>query len=99
MENGQNAAEFVKGILPSKMVAEVEKEAAAESKKTELETAPPVLANATSVTEPADTRKFKEYTREELLALSNEAFSALVPARPQDMTKEQLMVAMQRRTS
>lgn len=42
-------------------------------------------------------RKFTDYSREELLVLSDEDFSKLVPSKPTDMTRDQLQIAMERK--
>lgn len=97
LKDGNDAATFVKGILPARLVAEVEKEAAkqdTDATVTQLpsnivETIPPVPATIE--------RKFQDYTQDELLAMGQAEFQSLVPEKTKDMTKGQLLIAMQRK--
>lgn len=89
LSDSQDAAQFIQGILPSKLVAEAAKEAQKNpGTVTELPTAAPTLEGE---------KKFEDYSREELLEMPIEQFKALVPSKDVDMTKEQLLVAMQRK--
>lgn len=90
----EDAAAFIEGTLPAKMVAEAKAQAgqqnAAPTETVELPTAPAQL-------EPAAEKKFEDYSRDELLAMSNEEFATLVPDKALDMTQDQLVIAMQRK--
>lgn len=76
MSEATSAATFVTGLLPSKMVAEVEAEAKKQAEATkpatdtpvELPTAPPVLVTET----PIEEKKPQDMSREELLAAMKE---------------------------
>ncbi len=98
LQDGNDAAAFTRGILPAKMIAEAEKEAAKNTKTeaVELPTAPPQLEEEQPL-QNSDA-KFEDYTREELLAMPQERFQSLIPSNPTDMTAYQLQIAMQRKT-
>jgi hypothetical protein len=96
LQHGQDAAKFTRGILPAKLIAEVEAEAAKAkaTETTELPTAAPQLAgDEKGVLD----KEFEDYTKEELLDMSQEQFQKLVPSKPNEMSKEQLQIAMQRK--
>lgn len=44
-------------------------------------------------------KKFEDYARQELLEMSDEDFYRIVPRDPKDMSREQLLLATQRKTS
>lgn len=83
LKNGNEAADFVRGVLPAKLVAEAEQEAKTEESGSESKDAAPA-------------RTFESYSREELLNMSKEEFDKLIPASTKDMNRAQLEVAMQR---
>lgn len=95
LQNPEKGAAFIEGCLPQKLVKQAQEEAK-KRKETpavaELPTAAPQLAD-----EPE--RKFEDYSREDLLQMSDEAFSALVPSKALDMTPQQLQIAMERKNS
>jgi hypothetical protein len=105
LTNGVDAAAFVKGLLPAKLVAEAEREATATP--AELPTTAGVPSDGlvavssdpvTSTTRETEL-KFEDYSREDLLTMPEEEFLRLLPAKQSEWNKDQLLVAMQRRTS
>ena len=100
LQNPNDAAKFFEGMLPPKLVAQTKLEQAAEAgqgalsfdEKTEVPTAPPVLEQKGS-----PEKEFEDYTREELVNMTQIDFNRLVGTDPQKMTQEQLVVAMQRK--
>lgn len=83
LSNADAGAEFVKGILPAALVAEAQKEL--DGKKTE------------DVQLPSETKKIDSYSKDELLAMSDEEFNSLAGEDPLQMSRETLMIAMERR--
>lgn len=106
LNNPSLGAEFIEKCLPPKMVAEAKANIEAEAKKAEaskdentveLPTAPPVLEESSVVRERDTEVKYEDFTREELLRMSQDDFLNLVGRDPLKMTQDQLVVAMQRR--
>lgn len=99
LQDGQDAAAFIKGVLPAKLVAEAEADAAKKAESTshspELSAVSPVLEKPDNVLRDVTAKKI--YTKQELLDMSEEEFAAKVPAAPVDMTPDELMVAYQRK--
>lgn len=98
LQNPNDAAKFFEGMLPPKLVAQAKLEEAAEAgqgalsfeDKPEVPTAPPTLEGE---------KKFEDYTRDELVSMTQIDFNRLVGTTdPKKMTHDQLIVAMQRKS-
>ena len=86
--------EFISGVMPAGMEAEVKK--AIEDGRTELgETQVPVAQISDA---PAE-RTWKDYTRNQLVEMPKEEFESLVTMKMMDMPRELLAVAMQRKAA
>lgn len=109
LKNADASAEFVRGILPSKLLAEVETEMA--KRKTEdvelpFEDAPPattpVAVEPPSITKIGNgaqaERDVESYSRTELLNMPQDQFDKLAGRDPSKMDRALLEVAMQRKS-
>lgn len=86
--DSEAGAAFVNGIVPKDLAQTVERMAAQSGDE-----------NVVELPQPDVPRKvFEDYTEDELLAMDQEEFQRLVPKNPKDMTRGQLMIAMQRKT-
>lgn len=94
LQDGNNAAEFMRGLLPSAMVNEVEKEAAKTGTPSPLAVAPPPEA---AKTEEKSLKALNDYSKEELLELSQEDFDKVAGTDPSKMSKAVLTIAFQRK--
>lgn len=113
LQKPEEGAAFIEACLPAKLVAEVKAAKQAEDLHkvksdehiaTLVQQAAERQANPETRIEPSTPpkgvetpRKFEEYSKEELLALPDEAFRQLVPSSPKDMTQEQLLIAFERK--
>lgn len=112
--NPETVFEFILGILPSAVRAQAEKEFAENGgvipPSVQLTTHPPkqapegyLAATQTPVgvpVAPEPKRTYESYTQEELLALSDEEFFDAVGTRdPMQMSKEQMVIGMMRKTN
>ena len=88
LQKSEDAALFVRGLLPEKLVAEVEAEAA--KKKDDN----PAIAPKPDSTE----KKAEDYTREELLSMPKEEFDRLAGTDPIKMSPDVLQIAFQRKS-
>lgn len=96
--NDKAAAEFVRGVVPEGFdfdEADVDQlqlpVSNTPSAETDLTTDSPVSDS------PVQEKKVTDYTREELLAMSQEEFDDLAGTDPQKMTQPVLVIAMQRK--
>jgi hypothetical protein len=99
LKDGNDAAAFVRGLLPDKVVAEIQAEAPQERARREQAGKDAVAPVAEDVPAKVDTplKKLEEYSRDELLALPQEDFDTLVGTDPTKMKKDYLVIAMQRK--
>jgi hypothetical protein len=93
-ENGESASEFIRGLFPAKALAEAEAEAA--KKQGTQETGGELLAVSPEPIQPDETTT-RSYTRDELLAMSQEEFDREFGTDPIKMSPEVLQVAFQRK--
>lgn len=94
LEDGNDASAFIRGLMPSRMIAEVEAEAAKTSDNA-------VVAVSSDPVTPTDTKKEKkpeDYTEAELLAMPKDEFFKLVGDNPQKMHPTILPIAFRRKT-
>lgn len=112
LQDPEAGAKFIEACLPAKLVAEVKaakassdlqkikseeqiaelvKEAAARQDDPETRIEPGTV--------PESAKGFGDYSKSELLAMSNEEFRKLVPSNPKDMTQDQLLIAFERKNS
>jgi hypothetical protein len=112
-EPAENAINFILGCFPADLVAEataeIEKNEATTNVETvELPAEPPVLAPPTPSVEtemPPEKeitalpeKKSTDFTRDQLLAMPQEEFQAIVGSDIRKMTQQELAIAMQRRS-
>jgi hypothetical protein len=109
LQDAKQGALFIEGTLPAKLVAEAKAAQAASPSDAEVkslvetaaerqenpETA--VLPTAPPVLEQDEEKTFDDYSRVDLLAMPQEKFEKLLPSKQSDWTKDQLLVAMQRK--
>ncbi len=103
ISDGNDAAKFVQGLLPPGAVEEAERDAA---KQKAAESTTPELTTPQTTPEPPvapveqkdETAKvYDDYTTLELREMSDDDFFKLLPSKETDWSKEQLLMAMQRR--
>lgn len=92
-ENPAKGVSFLLGILPKSLREQAQEqtialEEAQEAKTPVLPTAPPVLEQS---------KKFENYSKPELLAMSEGDYNTLVGTDPEKWTREQLLISMQRK--
>jgi hypothetical protein len=93
------AAKFIEACFPRRLMAEAkaanEKQQNGDAQVTQLPTAEPKLEG-----EPATQREmtFEDYSEDILLEMSDEQFKALLPEKESNWSREQLLVAMKRKT-
>lgn len=114
LKDANGAADFIAGLLPSQEVIDQVKKDFEEGMANQqgVQPAPadsPVQPADAVITSPEPVavpetkddpeKKFEDYTEAELLEMPYEQFRALVPEKPQDMSKDQLLIAMKRKNS
>jgi len=112
LQNPLLGADFIEKCLPAKMVAEAKEAQKNNPSKAELEKMVAEAAerqeNPETRIEPGtppaelrvveeDTKTFDDFSKEELLEMSQEQFQSLVPRDPKSMTQAQLLVAFERK--
>lgn len=78
------AAEFIRGVVPQDLADEAAK----------------VAKDVTEIDIPDDQvepKKFEDYSHADLMELPQEEFQRLVPKNPKDMSRDQLLVSMERK--
>jgi hypothetical protein len=107
IDDANTGAQFVRGLLPAHIVEEVEKEAAEQKRAEEsdkgttpeIRTAPPVLDTTKEGPKEKKEKTADDFTRDELLDMSQERFDELVGTDPSRMQPHQLQIAYQRKTT
>lgn len=97
-EQPDKVFEFITGVMPGDLVTKALKEMKAQD-----EQIPNFLKSNEVVELPqpkvfdVTPKRFNDYTERELLEMTQEEFQKLVPAKPKDMTRDQLAIAYQRK--
>lgn len=98
-ENPQKAVDFMTGIMPKDLVEQVT--LSSENGKNNVvvdQKARSVLGVADLPPEPVQEKRFNDFSRQQLLEMSDEEFAKLVPEKANDMSRDQLVVAMERKS-
>lgn len=96
LEDANVASKFVTGLLPANLVAEVEAEAKAKRGTTGEATVTELPAGKPKAEEKK--KEVTDFTREQLLEMSDEEFAEVAGTDPTKMDKEVLVLAMQRKS-
>lgn len=95
-ENPEKAAQFIVSSMPSDLVEQVKAERGIDN-TADISTVPQPGTDEWAEQNPGNV--FEDFTREQLLNMPDAQFASLVPQKLQQMTQQQLQVAMQRKAA